>query len=133
MIGEGYVRSIPILQLSGVARMNVRHRIRLGLNYLVADSWIKSKNQEAYELAKLLATFDKDHYENFVHLARFCHTLGRDDEAIQNYDLAIETCKRDKKWNKRKESTDASIEEIIKTIDEEKKKLNGKHTTKQQE
>jgi len=122
MIGEGYVRSIPVLRLSEVARMNIRHRIRLGFNYLISDYWIGSNLEEAYKLGKLLATFDKDHYDHFVVLARICYQLGRDDEAIENYDSAIEVCKRDKKWNKMKKPEDPSIEEIIETIEKEKKR-----------
>jgi tetratricopeptide (TPR) repeat protein len=126
MTGEGYVRSIPVLRLSEVARMNIRHRIRLGLNYLMADSWIRSNLEEAYDLAQLLATFDKNHYDHFLFLARICNTLGRDDEAIKNYDSAIEVCKRDKNWNRLKKPKDASIEEIIETIEKEKTTLNEK-------
>ena len=76
-----------------------------------------------------MATFDKDHYDHFVFLARICHTLGKDDEAKENYDLAIEVCKRDKKWNKMKKPTDASIEEIIETLEKEKATLNRKPMT----
>ena len=126
MIGEGYVRSIPVLRLSDVARMNVRHRIRLGFNYRMGDSWIRSNLEEAYELAKLLATFDKNHYDHFLFLARICHTLGKDDEAIENYDSAIEVCNRDKNWNILKNPNDPTIEEIIESIQKEKEKLNRK-------
>ena len=42
MNGDRYVRAIPVLRLSEVARLNIRHGIRLGLNYLMADSWIRS-------------------------------------------------------------------------------------------
>ena len=122
MIGEGYLRSIPVLELSELARRNIRHRIRLGFNYLMADSWIRSNLKEAYELAKLLATFDKGHYDHFVFLARICYQLGRDDEAIKNYDSAIEVCKRDKKWDRMKKPKDVSIKEIIETIEKEKKR-----------
>jgi len=121
MIGEGYVRSIPVLSLSKVARMNIRHRIRLGFNYLMTDSWIRGNLEEAYELSKLLASFDKHHYDHFLSLARICCQLGRDDEAIKNYDLAIEVCKRDKKWNRMKKPTDPLIEEIIEALEKEKK------------
>ena len=59
-------------------------------------------------------------------LARICNTLGKDDEAEENYDFAIEICKRDKNWNKLKKDTDASIEEIIESIQKEKENLNKK-------
>ena len=120
MLGEGYVRSIPVLRLSEIARMNIRHKIRLGLNYLMADSWIRSNLDDAYNLAKLLASFDKNHYDHFVFLARICTQLGRDDETEKNYNFAIDVCKRDTNWNKRKKSTDASIEEIIRSIEKER-------------
>lgn len=123
MMGEGYVRSIPVLRLSEVARRNIRHRIRLGLNYLIGDYWLRSNPEEAYKLGKFLATFDKGHYDHFVVLARLCHQLGLDDEARDNYDSAIEICKRDKEWNKRKNLIDPSIEEIIETIKKEKQKF----------
>jgi tetratricopeptide (TPR) repeat protein len=120
MIGEGYIRSIPVLRLSDVARMNIRHRIRLGLNYLMSDFWIRSNLQEAYELAKLLATFDKDHYDHFLFLARICRQLGRHDEANENYEAAIGVCKRDVNWNKLKQPADPTIEQIIEQIEKEK-------------
>ena len=120
MIGEGDVRSIPILRLSEIARMNIRHRVRLGLNYLMADSWIKSNLNDAYKIAKLLATFDKDHYDHFLFLARICHQLGLNDEANENYTAAVEVCKRDKNWNKMKKPADPTIEEIIEDIEKEK-------------
>lgn len=123
MMGEGYVRSIPILQLSEVARRNIRHRIRLGFNYLIGDYWLRSNPEEAYNLGKLLASFDKHHYDHFLVLARLCHQLGLDDEARDNYDSAIEVCKRDEEWNKRKKPTDVSIEEIIASIEKEKQKF----------
>ena len=122
MIGEGYVRIIPALRLSGIARMNIRHRVRLGFDYLMYDAWLRSDLEEAYNLGKQLATFDKNHYDHFVFLARICYQLGRDDEAIKYYDSAIEVCKRDTKWNKMKKPSDASIEEIIETIEKEKKR-----------
>jgi tetratricopeptide (TPR) repeat protein len=122
MIGEGYVKIIPVLRLSEIARMNIRHRIRLGFDYLMYDAWLRSDLEEAYNLGKQLATFDKNHYDHFIYLARICYQLGRDDEAIKNYDSAIEICKRDTNWNKRKKATDASIEEIIESIEKEKKR-----------
>lgn len=123
MIGEGYLRIIPVLWLSKAARRNVRHRIRLGFNYLIGDSLQKSDPEEAYQLGKLLATFDKTHYDHFLVLARICHQLGRDDEAKDNYDLAIAVCKADTNWNRRKEPADPSIEEIVESIKKEKQSL----------
>lgn len=127
MIGEGYVKIIPVLRLSEIARKNIRHRIRLGFDYLMYDAWLTSNLKEAYKLGKQLAIFDKDHYDHFLFLARIGAQRGLTDEVIENYDLAIEICKRDKNWNTLKKDSDASIEEIIASIEEEKRKYLNKN------
>ncbi|MHA2408085.1 MAG: hypothetical protein ACXACA_06920, partial [Candidatus Ranarchaeia archaeon] len=119
MMGKGYVRSIPILWLSEFARSNIRHRIRLGLDYLIYDSILKKKFQEAYRLSKLLVEFDRSHYDHFLILARICHQLGKKSEARDNYNIAIGICKDDPNWNKRKRPEDVQIEEIIENIEKE--------------
>jgi Tfp pilus assembly protein PilF len=106
-----------------MARENIRYRVRLGLNYLMFDATIKKNFEEAYRLGKLLADFDKSHYDHFLILARICFKLDKIDEAIDNYNIAIDICKRDRNWNKLKRSEDSTIEEIIKSIEKELSKL----------
>jgi tetratricopeptide (TPR) repeat protein len=119
MIGDGYVRSIPVLRLSNAARESVRQRVRLGFDYLIGDSWLKSNLQEAYQLGKLLASFDTGHYDHFVFLARVCRQLAKTEEAKTYYRQAIEVCKSDPNWNKLKTKTDPFIEEIIENLENE--------------
>lgn len=119
MIGDGYVRSIPILVLSETAQSNVRYKVRLGFDYLVNDAIIKNNFQGAYDLLRLLADFDNGHYDHFLTLARVCKKLGRLGEARANYNIAIGLCKDDHNWNKWKKPEDASIEEIIEGIEKE--------------
>ena len=119
IIGDGYVGHIPVLRLSTAARESVRLRVRLGLDYLISDSWLKSNLQEAYQLGKLLASFDLGHYDHFVVLARICLQLGKTEEAKAYYRQAIEICKSDPNWNKLKKETDPLIEEIIESLENE--------------
>jgi hypothetical protein len=123
MIGDGYVRSIPVLRLSELAISNVRHKIRLGLDYLIGDLLIKNNVQGAYELLRLLADFDRGHYDHFLILARVCRQLGKMSEARDNYNVAIGICKDDPNWNKRKKPEDATIEEVIESLEKELSEL----------
>ena len=119
MIGDGYVQSIPILVLSEPAITNLRGKIRLGLDYLINDLIIKNNLQGAYTLLRLLAEFDRGHYDHFLVLARVCRALGKIGEARDNYNVAIGICKDDPNWNKLKRPEDVPIEEIIKGIEKE--------------
>lgn len=119
MIGDGYVRSIPVLWLSQQAELNVRYRVRLGLDYLINDCILKNGFQGAYELGRILAEFDRGHYDHFLVLARVCRQLGKYAEARDNYNIAIGICKDDPNWNKRKKPEDPTIEEVIEDIEKE--------------
>lgn len=123
MIGEGYVGTIPVLYLSDGARENIKARVRLGMDYLIYDRWLRGDLLQAYQLSKILAKFDYSHYDHFLLLARFCVRLGRTAEAKKNYNAAIDICKRDTRWNERKGPNDPSIEDIIEMIEKEKAKL----------
>lgn len=126
MIGDGYVRSIPILVLSNPVITNLRGKIRLGLDYLINDLIIKNNLQGAYKLLRLLAEFDRGHYDHFLALARVCRALGKISEARDNYNVAIGICKDDPNWNKLKRPEDASIEEIVNGIEKELSDLKTK-------
>lgn len=123
MIGGGYVGTIPVLYLSDVARETIKDRVRLGMDYLIYDCLLKDDLQHAYELSGILAEFDHGHYDHFLILARICRRLSRFEEAEKNYNVAIDVCKKDPKWNKRKGPNDPSIEDIIKMIENEKAKF----------
>jgi hypothetical protein len=123
MIGEGYVRVIPVLKLSGYVRSEVANNIRISLDYLIYDCILENDLQNAYRFSQILSNFDHGHYDHFLVLARICLQLGKKQEAIDNYDAAIEICKRDKNWNMKKGVNDPSIEDIISLLENEKKDL----------
>lgn len=116
----GYVGFIPALYLSDVARERIKDRVRLGMNYLISDRFLKNCIEEAYELSQILAQFDRIHYDHFLVLARLCRRLGKFAEAEKNYDTAIEICKKDTNWNKRRNPDDPSIEDITAMVESEK-------------
>lgn len=120
---EGYtIGYVPILMLSDGARENVKQTVRFGLNYLINDSVLRNDLKNAYNLCKLLADFDISHYDHYLKLARICRQLGENEEARENYRKAIEVCKRDPNWDKRRLlfAPDApTIGEIIESIESE--------------
>jgi hypothetical protein len=121
---EGYaIGYIPVLKLSDVARDNVRLRIRYGFNYLINDSILKDDVQGAYSLGKLLADFDHGHYDHFVLLARICRQLGKKEEAKTNYEIAIQICRSDHNWDKKRLPDAPYIGEIISNIERELRDL----------
>lgn len=127
---EGYaIGYIPILRLSDEARENVKQTVRLGFNYLVSDSVLRNDLQNAYDLCRLLGDFDRSHYDHYLTLARICRKLGKKEEARANYKRAIEVCKRDPNWDKKRLPNDPRIGEIIELIENELLDLNGARPT----
>jgi len=117
---EGYaIGYIPILKLSDTARENVRGTIRYGFNYLINDSILRGDLQSAYSLGKLLADFDHGHYDHFVLLARICRQLGKKEDAKTNYEIALQICKSDPNWDKKRLPNAPYIGEIIRNIEHE--------------
>jgi len=99
---NGYaIGYIPVLKLNDKARASISARIRYGLNYLINDSILRDDKQSAYSLSKMLANFDHGHYDHFLLLAHICRDLGKNEEAKENYEIAIDICKRDPRWDKR--------------------------------
>jgi tetratricopeptide (TPR) repeat protein len=119
-VGDGYVINLPVLLLPEDARARIRDKIRFGFEYLINDWVLKGNWEGAYSLCKILADFDRGHYEIFVMLARICRQLGKFDEAIDNYEIAITICKGDPNWDKRKGPDFPFIGEIIASIEKEK-------------
>jgi hypothetical protein len=122
-VSNGYIGTIPYMKLSETSRSSVNQTVRLGLDYLIYDRVLNNDLDGAYKTGKILTVFDHSHYDHFLLMARICKQLGKTAEASENYDLAIDICKRDSNWNKRKGPNDASIEEIIETMEDEKAKL----------
>ena len=121
---EGYaIGYIPILKLSDGARENLRGTIRFGFNYLINDSILRGDLQGAYSLGKLLADFDHGHYDHFVLLARICRQLDKKEEAKTNYEIAIQICKSDPNWDKKRLPNAPYIGEIIGNIERELRDL----------
>lgn len=121
---EGYaIGYIPILKLSDAARENVGGTIRCGFNYLIKDSILRGDLPSAYSLGKLLADFDHGHYDHFVLLAKICRELGKKEEAKTNYEIAIQICKSDPNWDKKKLPSTPYIGEIIENIEHELRDL----------
>lgn len=117
---EGYaIGYVPILRLSDGARENVRQTVRIGFNYLVNDSLLRNDLQNAYVLCKLLGDFDHGHYDHYLMLARICRKLGKNEEARENYKRAIEVCKGDPNWDRKRLPDDPRIGEIIESIESE--------------
>ena len=121
---EGYaIGHVPVLKLSDAARRNIMRTIRFGFNYLINDSILRGDLQSAYSLGKLLANFDRGHYDHFVLLARICRKLGKKEEAKTNYEVAIQICKRDPNWDKKRLPNAPFIGEIIRNIEHELRDL----------
>lgn len=126
-ISKGYtgyaIGYIPILRLSDGARESISGTIRFGFNYLVTDSILRNDLQNAYRLCKLLADFDHGHYDHYLLLARICRQLGKRDEADYNYKTAIEICKADPNWDKKRQRDAPYIREIVARIERERLNL----------
>lgn len=123
-IGTGYVKRIPILFLPTWVIRNINHNIRMCLVTLASHHfYLRGEKERAYFLCKFLADLDKSHYDHFVLFGRICASLGKIEEAMRSYDEAIAICKRDPRWDKRKEPLDPSIRDLITSIEEEKERL----------
>ena len=119
----GYVGSIPVLSLTAAAREMIRDKVRFGMDYLIYDDLLKDDLQHAYTLSQMLTQYDRGHYDHFLIHARICRLLKKYEEAEENYNTAINICKSDPNWNKRKSPDDPSIEDIIAMIEDEKAKF----------
>jgi len=124
LIGEGYVRKLPVVLLPDILMTNIREGIRISMNYLIFNYLLRKDIETAYDLCKFLTTFDKGHYDHFVLLGDICNQLRRRKEACSSYRQAIEICKEDRNWNLRKKPTDPSIEDVIASIEMRMGKLN---------
>lgn len=123
-IGSGYVRRIPLVYLPDKVIRNIGVNIRLSLFYLASHYfYLAGQKQKAYSLCKFLTNFDRNHYDNFVLMGRICRSLGKTEEAKENYEEAIEICKRDTRWDKLKKPSDASIGDVISSIRKEMETL----------
>jgi len=92
---------------------------------LINDSILRDGLQDAYDLCKLLADFDHGHYDHYLKLARVCRELGKKEEAKENYKKAIEICKADPNWDKKRLPNAPCIGEIIEFIENESLGLDG--------
>lgn len=124
LIGAGYVKRRPLLYLAKELRTNIRHRIRVGLDYLITDHLLRNEVADAYSLCEFLTKFDKGHYDHFVVFGKICESLGKVEEACSSYKQAIVICRRDKNWDERKKPSDPSIRDIIASIQKAMKNLN---------
>lgn len=123
-MGEGYVRTVPLIRLAKDIELNIYENIRMSIVYLAQHYYyLENDYQKAYFFCKFLADFDKSHYGHFVLLARICTSLGKKEEANNYYDEAIKICKRDTRWNSKKRPSDPTIEELISTINREKQNI----------
>ena len=93
------------------------------MNYLIYHHLYTKDFERAYFLCRLLAEFDKSHYDHFWLLARMNRQKGNEHEAMKDYDKSIEILSRDKKWDRVKTALQPSTTEIIALIKEEKENM----------
>ena len=117
LLGEGYVRTIPLVSLSRDVMLNLKESIRINATYLIYDYLLKKNLKDAYSLCEFLTRFDQSHYNQFELFGDLNGILGNKSKARKSYKQAIEICKRDKKWDIRKAPSDPSIQEIIARIE----------------
>lgn len=122
--GEGYVRpAAPLLILNQGVILNLKARIRTNLNYLINHYLLTNNIELAYFLCEFLTRFDTAHYDHFFRMGQICRILGKKDEARKYFAKAIQMCKEDPNWNRLKKPSDPSIEDIIRMIENEMKRL----------
>jgi len=124
LIGNGYVKTRPLLFLSNPLIAIIRDRIRQSMGYLITHFLLKGDIEKGYFLCEFLTKFDKGHYDHFVLFGNICKLIGKQEEACSSYRKAIDICKGDKNWNKLKGTSDPSIEDIITKIEKEMKSIN---------
>jgi len=117
LLGEGYVRTIPLVSLSRDVMLNLKESIRINVTYLIYDYLLKKNLKDAYSLCEFLTRFDQSHYNQFELFGDLNRILGNKSKARESYKQAIEICKRDKKWDIRKAPSDPFIQEIIARIE----------------
>ena len=113
----------PNIELSENAQKSFKKKIRFSLNFLVKDQCSKKCWPEAYRLCKILTDFDKDHYDHFELMGDICVQLGKSDEAITYYDIAIDVFRRDPNWDKNRVEGILSKSENIQRIELKKAAL----------
>jgi hypothetical protein len=114
----------PNIELSENAKNNFRQKIRFSLNFLFRDAYSRKAWSEAYEIGKILAIFDKSHYDHFELLGDICGLLGSRNEALSYYDIAIDMFRRDLNWDKNRVEGIPSTTENIQRIEQKKSTIN---------
>lgn len=111
-LGEGYIKTIPLVYLSDGLVENFRERVRISMLYLINNYLLKNDWEKAYSLCEILTKFDRSHYDHFVLFGQLNKVLGNNEKARQSFCEAIAICKRDKNWDRLKGPSDPSISEI---------------------
>jgi len=123
-LGEGYVRrGAPLAILSKGVVLNLNENIRTSLNFLINHYICTNKIHIAFFLCEFLTKFDTAHYDHFFKMGQIYRILGKKEEARKYFTKAIQMCKADPNWNRLKKPSDPSIEDIIKMIENEMKRL----------
>lgn len=110
----------PNIELSERAQNNFKQKTRFSLNFLVKDHCSRKNWTEAYRVCKILADFDKSHYDHFELMGDICSQLGKSDEAITYYNEAIDMFRRDPNWDKNRVEGILSTSENIQRIEQKK-------------
>jgi tetratricopeptide (TPR) repeat protein len=119
-----YVRkSAPLAILSNGVILNLKENIRTSLNFLINHYICTNKFETALFLCDFLTRFDTAHYDHFFKMGQIYRILGKKEEARKYFTKAIQKCKEDPNWNRLKKPSDPSIEDIIKMIENEMKRL----------
>jgi len=116
LLGEGYVRKIPIVSLSKGVMLNLKESIRISALFLIYHYLLNKNLKDAYLLCEFLTKLDQSHYNQFELFGHLNRMLGNKSKARESFKKAIEICEGDKKWDIRKAPSDPSIQEIIASL-----------------
>ena len=119
--GETYVREVHYYILPKQVIGRLKDHIRDSMNYLIHHYLRVNNRPEAYSLCKLLTDFDKSHYDHFWLFARMNRLKGMEEEALRNYEKAIEILRGDTKWDKLKSASQPSTAQLVALIKKEKR------------
>ena len=112
-IGSGYVKRLPKPPRTIGEYNKIKHRARASLHSLALYHNDKGEIDEIIMYYESIALFDKSHFNHFAWLGNAYKAKNQSDKALENYKIALDICKRDKKWERN------SMNEIITGLERE--------------